>query len=91
MSFSVHFGAGAMVSAESANLSLQGALSSASAGASDVAVLPHHPITCQSSLEFHGDGRLSCEHATAPPGEVRTQLCLDHSVAILLLELARQL
>jgi len=36
-------------------------------------------------------GRLSCEHATGPPGERRTKLCLDQSIAILLLELARGL
>lgn len=90
MSFTVHFGASTPWSA-TPGVSLQAILSSATAGVSDPAVLPHHPITCQTELTFDGDGRLCCAHAAAPPGECRTQSCLVHSVAILLIELAREL
>ena len=91
MSVATYFAARTTAWAEGTNTSLQTTLSSSSAGASEVAVLPHHPITCQADLRFHHDGRLSCEHATAPPGERRTKLCIDQSIAILLLELAREL
>ena len=91
MTLAVHFGAGAAVPADGPCASLQGMLAASSAGTSEVAVGPHHPITCQTSLRFHGDGRLSCDHATAPPGERRTLFCLEHSIAILLLELAKDL
>lgn len=71
---------------------LQAILSSSSAGASDVPIVPHHPITChQGELMFHDDGQLSCQHAAAPPGEPRTQQCINHSIAILLFELALEL
>lgn len=72
-------------------VSLQSTLSSASATSTSEPVRPHHPITCSSELRFEGDGRLECEHATAPPGDVRTQYCLDHSVALLLIELSQAL
>ena len=91
MSVATHFAARTTAWAEGTNSSLQATLSSSSAGASEAAVLPHHPITCQADLQFYDDGRLSCEHATAPPGERRTKLCIDQSIAILLLELARDL
>jgi hypothetical protein len=91
MSVATYFAAGTTAWAGGTNSSLQATLSSSSAGASEPAVLPHHPITCQADLRFHDDGRLCCEHATAPPGERRTKLCIDQSIAILLLELARDL
>lgn len=71
---------------------LQQTLASSSVPAvSDVPVFPHHPITCSGNLRYESDGRFCCDHASAPPGDPRTQLCLDHSIAILLLELAREL
>jgi hypothetical protein len=92
MSFTVHFGAAAAVSLAGPGPNLQAILSASTAGdPSDVLVVPHHPITCQAELQFHGDGRLCCEHAAAPPGDGRTRRCVDHSIAILLLELARDL
>jgi hypothetical protein len=91
MSIADHFLAGAAARAEGLRPPLQAILSSSSAGASDVPVVPHHPITCPGELRLHDDGRLSCQHATAPPGEQRIQQCIDHSIAILLLELAREL
>lgn len=53
--------------------------------------IPHHPITCTGIMALHEDGRFECEHAVVPPGDIRTQQCLDHSVAILLIELAQRL
>jgi hypothetical protein len=67
------------------------------AGASAMNPLPggtpilHHPISCQTELRLEEDGTFACEHAIAPPGDMRTQFCIDHSVALLLIELARAL
>lgn len=91
MTVATHFAARSTAWAEGTNSSLQATLSASSAGVSEAGVLPHHPITCQTELQLHEDGRLSCQHATAPPGERRTKLCIDQSVAILLLQLAREL
>jgi hypothetical protein len=52
---------------------------------------PHHPILCRSTLSLADDGALSCGHATAGPGDRRTQACIDHSVALLIIELAMDL
>jgi len=52
-------------------------------------VHPHHPITCASKLRLEHDQTFSCEHASAPASDGRTQACLDLSVAILLIELAQ--
>lgn len=71
------------------SLKLQPTLAAASA-ASDPPIAPHHPISCSTVLSFAEDGTLACEHAQAPPGEPRTQACVDHSIAILLFELLRQ-
>jgi hypothetical protein len=74
------------------DLNLQATLSLSSAtGADDAPVRPHHPITCSSPLSFEDDGTFACRHASAPPGDARTQSCLDHSVALLLLELVEEL
>jgi len=54
-------------------------------------VVPHHPITCGGDLRYDDDGCFHCEHATAPADDVRTQFCLDHSVALLLIELSAEL
>lgn len=52
-------------------------------------VRPHHPITCcNGGLYFDYEGEMSCDHAKAPPNNPRTQSALNHSLAILLLELA---
>ena len=71
-------------------LKLQATLSSSSSGTGDP-VAPHHPITCNSSLRFEGDGTLACDHSAAPPGDVRTQFCIDHSISLLLMELSADL
>lgn len=47
---------------------------------------PHHPITCHDELELDDDG-FRCPHAGVPADDERTQSCLDHSIAILLIEL----
>jgi hypothetical protein len=74
------------------NSVLQATLSASSAaGPWETYVVPHHPITCRTELRFDDDGSFSCEHSSAPPGDVRTQFCLDHSIALLLIELSRSL
>lgn len=73
-------------------VNLQATLSAASAvGPWDNFVLPHHPITCGGQLHYESDGTFRCEHAEAPPDDLRTQYCLDHTVALLLIELSREL
>lgn len=66
---------------------LQSTLSAASS-TSDCPIQPHHPITCTSKLYYEEDGTFCCEHASAPPDDPRTQQCVIHSVALLLIELA---
>lgn len=70
---------------------LQAVLSSCSGGHENP--FPHHPITCAASptLRFHEDGSLACEHITTKADDARTRECLNHSVAILLMELAERL
>lgn len=72
-----------------AGINLQSTLSGASSAVGSVVDGKHHPITCADELEFDDDG-LRCPHASVPADDQRTQDCVDHSVAILLLELARQ-
>jgi hypothetical protein len=74
---------------EPGSINLQATLASVSAGGEQV--FPHFPITCQSELRFNDDGSFECDHATAPPGHERTQACLNHSLAILLIEGASKL
>lgn len=71
-------------------LKLQATLSSSSSGTGD-ALSPHHPITCNGELRLEYDGSLSCDHAAAPPDDIRTQFCIDHSISLLLMELSAQL
>ena len=70
---------------------LQSTLSSSSVVEQSEPVRPHHPITCHTELRLEEDGTFSCEHISVPPGDVRTQLCLDHTVALLLIELSQGL
>jgi hypothetical protein len=73
-------------------VNLQATLAASSAtGTRDPFVLPHHPITCAGRLAYGDDGSFCCEHSAAPPGDVRTQYCIDHSIALLLIELSRHL
>ena len=74
-------------------MNLQATLSSSSAIGNDesTAVHPHHPITCASSLRLEPDGSLRCDHAAAPEDDQRTRFCLNHSLALLLMELAQDL
>lgn len=78
------------VPAPGGGLKLQATLSSSSSGTGDV-VSPHHPITCNGGLRFEHDGRLCCDHTAAPPDDVRTQFCIDHSISLLLMELSADL
>lgn len=74
------------------SINLQATLSASSAmSPPEGYTLAHHPITCASDLSYDDDGTFGCEHATVPPGDVRTQFCIDHSIALLLIELSRGL
>jgi hypothetical protein len=58
----------------------------------DPAPVPHHPLACREGrLWLDDDGRMGCEHAQVPADDRRTRGCIDHSVAILLLEEAAKL
>jgi hypothetical protein len=71
---------------------LQATLSSSSAGTpADEIVGPHHPITCTTELRLEDDGTFACRHASAPSDDLRTRSCINHSVALLLIELAQEL
>jgi hypothetical protein len=74
-------------------MNLQATLSSASSAGNGgmTAGHPHHPITCSSELQLDPDGRFRCEHAEVPGGDERTRLCVNHSLALLLIELAQEL
>jgi hypothetical protein len=72
------------------SLKLQATLSSSSSGTGEP-VTPHHPITCNGGLRLEGDNTLRCDHSAAPPGDVRTQFCIDHSISLLLMELSAEL
>lgn len=73
-------------------INLQATLSASSAMSPPEGVsIPHHPITCTSDLRYDDDGSFACDHATVPPGDMRTQFCIDHSIALLLIELCRKL
>lgn len=73
-------------------VNLQATISAATAGNSEQEmVLPHHPITCTQGLYYDEEGELSCDHAKSPKGNKRTQASLNHSMAILLVELASKL
>jgi len=72
---------------QSGTVSLQATLSASSAGLSDML---HHPITCQSKLWLHENGSLECEHHKAEPDDPRTRACIDHTIALLLLEEAHR-
>ena len=73
-------------------VNLQATLAASSAtGTWEPFILPHHPITCTGSLTYDDDGSFSCEHSSVPPGDLRTQYCVDHSIALLLIELSREL
>lgn len=65
-------------------INLQATLSSSSA-MGDL-IEPHHPITCTGQLVYAEDGTFACDHATVPPDDERTVYCLQHSIAILIIE-----
>lgn len=68
-------------------VNLQATLSAASASYESVS--PHHPIICSGKLEIDLEaGEFRCPHVGVPLTEDRTRAALDHSIAILLLEIA---
>lgn len=66
-------------------ISLQATLSAASADPT-VNYYPHHPITCKDDLRYEEDGSFACEHITVPADDPRTINCVNHSVALLIIE-----
>lgn len=64
--------------------------STISAATSGIGKLPegvvHHPITCTDKLYYEEDGSFSCEHYSVPPNDDRTQACLNHTMALLVIE-----
>lgn len=50
----------------------------------------HHPISCKSNITLEPDGSMTCEHLRVPADDLRTQGCLDHSIAILLIEILHE-
>jgi hypothetical protein len=69
---------------------LQSTIAAATA-TGDTEVTPHHPIVCGGKIYYEEDGSFRCEHACAPPDNVRTQQCVTHSLALLLIELAMKM
>ena len=69
---------------------LQSTIAAATASG-DVGIVPHHPIVCGGKIYYEEDGTFRCEHASAPPDNVRTQQCITHSLALLLIELAMKM
>lgn len=63
----------------------------ASTSNQDPEVVPHHPITCSGNLFYEEDGTFRCDHAIAPPDNVRSQQCVTHSIALLIIELAMKM
>ncbi len=72
------------------SFNLQTTLAASSSGVGDPPPGPHHPLSCQSTLELGEDNSLACEHTQVPAGDARTQACVDHSIAILLIEVLRE-
>lgn len=69
---------------------LQSTISAAtSTGQPDIS--PHHPITCAGNIYYDDDGTFRCDHAEAPPDNTRTNQCVTHSLALLIIELAMKL
>lgn len=77
-----------------ASINLQATLSASSAMPIPSGVtppIPHHPIVCGGALSYDENNYFACEHIGVGPGDIRTQLCIDHSIALLLIEEARKL
>lgn len=73
-------------------VNLQATLSAASASLGGAPnYQPHHPICCQTTLRLEEDNSFSCEHLTVPPDDPRTRSVIDHTIAMLLIELASKL
>lgn len=70
---------------------LQAVLAISSSGASYST--PHHPITCDNDarLWLEEDGSLRCPHTVVPPDDPRTIACINHSIALLIMELSASL
>lgn len=66
---------------------LQSTISAATSGIGKLPEgAPHHPISCSDKIYFDDSGIFSCEHVEVPANDERTQACLNHSLALLLIE-----
>lgn len=74
----------------SGNSQLQSTIAAATA-TGDTGIHPHHPIACSDKIYYDEDGTFRCEHATAPADNLRSQQCVTHSLALLLIELAMKM
>lgn len=70
-------------------ITLQAVLSQSSCYSNLESVKPHHPITCSSGLRY--SDHLECDHVAVAVDDRRTKFCIDHSIAVLLIELASKL
>lgn len=74
------------VGSASGPINLQATLSAASVTSEQH--YPHHPITCTGDLYYCEDGSFGCDHAEVGPEDERTVYCIQHSIALLLIEIA---
>lgn len=66
---------------------LQSTISAASSGTGTLPLgVGHHPITCNTQLSYDEEGVFSCSHYEVSADDPRTQACLIHSLAILIIE-----
>jgi hypothetical protein len=54
---------------------------------SDPPITPHHPLACGGPLQYHEDGTMQCEHAVTWPQDRRARTAINHSIALLILEM----
>lgn len=74
-----------MTGSDSNTINLQATLSSMSA---DSELRPiHHPVTCNGRLWFEEDNSFHCEHGSVDQDDDRTRSCINHTIAILLIEI----
>lgn len=76
----------------SGGISFQATCNAVSMTQSDeLPILPHHPLSCAGTiLRYHEDGTMECEHAVTWPNDPRGRKAVDHSLAVLLIEIARE-
>jgi hypothetical protein len=67
----------------------QRTIAGATGGGEAIGYRPHHPIACmEGELGLHANMTLVCPHVHTKPHDRRTQAAVNHSVALLICELA---